>query len=47
MSVTGEFLQHTKETPLKPSLIIVTNAKENEIIDLIYKKMALFSPVPV
>ena len=36
MSVTREFLQPTKETPVKPSLLIVTNAKDNEIIDLIY-----------
>ena len=35
MSVTREFLQPTKET-IKPSLLIVTNAKDNEIIDLIY-----------
>ena len=36
VSVTREFLQPTKETPIKPSLLIVTNAKDNEIIDLIY-----------
>ena len=36
MSVTKEFLQLTKETPIKFSLLIVTNAKDNEIIDLIY-----------
>ena len=35
-SVTREFLQPTKETPIKPSLLIVTNAKDNEIVDLIY-----------
>ena len=36
VNVTKEFLQPTKETPIKPSLLIVTNAKDNEIIDLIY-----------
>ena len=30
MSVTREFLQPTEETPIKPSLSIVMNAKENE-----------------
>ena len=35
MSVTSEFLQPTKETPIKLSLLIVTNANDSEIIDLI------------
>ena len=35
VSVTREFLQPTKEMPIKPSLLIVTNAKDNEIFDLI------------
>ena len=29
--VTREFFQPTKETPIKPSLLILTNAKDNEI----------------
>ena len=33
MSVTREFLQPTEDTPVKLSLLIVTNAKDNEIID--------------
>ena len=36
MSVTREFLQPTEEMPIKPSLLIVMNAKENEIIYVIY-----------
>ena len=36
VSVTREFLQLTKEMPIKPSLLIVTNGKDNEIIYLIY-----------
>ena len=36
MSVTREVFQPTKETSIKPSLLILTNAKDNEIIDLIY-----------
>ena len=32
MSVTREFLQPTEETPIKPCLLIVMNAKENDII---------------
>ena len=41
VNVTKEFLQPTKETPIKPSLLIVTNAKDNEIIDLIYNHASL------
>ena len=41
MSVKREFLQPTEETPIKPSLLIVTNAKDNEIIDLIYDHASL------
>ena len=41
MSVTREFLQLIKETPIKPSLLIVTNAEDNEIIDLIYNHASL------
>ena len=36
VSVTREFHQPTKERPIKPSLLILTNVKGNEIIDLIY-----------
>ena len=42
MSVTRAFLQPTKEMSIKPSLVIVTNAKDNEIIDLIYNHASLF-----
>ena len=35
VSIASKFLQPTKETPIKPSLVIVTNAKDKEIIDLI------------
>ena len=41
VSVTTEFLHPTKEMPTKPSLVIVTNAKDNEIIDLIYDHASL------
>ena len=41
MSVTKEFLQLTKEMPIKPSLLIVMNAKDNEIIDLSYDNASL------
>ena len=41
VSVTREFLQATKETPIKPSLLIVMNAKDNDIIDLIYDHTSL------
>ena len=36
MSVTREVFQLTKETPIKSSILILTNSKDNEIIDLIY-----------
>ena len=36
VSVTREVFQPTKETTIKPSLLILTNAKDNGIIDLIY-----------
>ena len=41
MSVTREFLQHTEETPIMLSLLIVMNAKENEIIYVIYDHASL------
>ena len=41
VSVTREFHQPTKETPIKPSLLIVTNPKDNEIIGQIYDDVSL------
>ena len=41
VSVTRGFLQLTEETPIEPSLLIVTNAKDNEIVDLIYDHASL------
>ena len=41
MSATREFLQSTEETAIKPSLLIVMNAKENEIIYVIYDHASL------
>ena len=41
MSVTREFLQPTEETSIKPSLLTVMNAKENEIIYVIYDHASL------
>ena len=41
MSVTREFLQPTEETPITPYLLIVMNAKENEIIYVIYDHASL------
>ena len=41
VSVTREFLQPINETFSKLSLLIVTNAKDNEMIDLIYKHASL------
>ena len=41
MSVTREVFQPTKGTPIKLSLLILTNAKDNEIIDLIYDHASL------
>ena len=43
MSVTREFLQPTEETPIKPCLLVVMNAKENEIIYVIYGHASLGS----
>ena len=40
-SVTRDVFQPTIETPIKPSLLILTNAKDNEIIDLIYDHASL------
>ena len=40
-SVTREFFQPTKEMPIKPSLLILTNAKDSEIIDIIYDHASL------
>ena len=42
-SVTREVFQPTKETPIKPSLLILTNAKDSEIIDLIYDHDSLIT----
>ena len=33
MSVTREVFQPTREMPVKPSLLILMNAKDNEIIN--------------
>ena len=41
MSVTREVFQPTKETPIKPSLLILANAKDNDIINLIYDHASL------
>ena len=41
VSVTREIFQPTKETPIKNSLLIFTNAKDNEIIDIIYDRASL------
>ena len=41
VSVAREFLQLTKEALIKPSLLIVTNAKDPEITDLIYDHASL------
>ena len=41
VSVTREVFQSTKETPMKPSLLILTNAKDNEKIYLIYDHASL------
>ena len=40
-SITREVLQPTKETPNKTSLLMLTNAKDNKIIDLIYDHASL------
>ena len=36
VSVTRKVFQTIEGPPIKPSLLILTNAKANEIIDLIY-----------
>ena len=41
VSVIREFLQPTEETPIKPCLLIVMNAKDNEIIYVIYDHPSL------
>ena len=50
VSVTREVFQPTQETPIKPFLLILTNAKDNEIltnakhneiIDLVYNHASL------
>ena len=41
MNVTREFLQPTEETNIKPCFLIVMNAKENEIIYVIYDHASL------
>ena len=41
VSVIREVFQSTKETPIQPSLLILTNPKDNEIIDLIYDHASL------
>ena len=41
MSVTREVFQRTKEMPIKPYLLILTNAEGNEIIDLICDNASL------
>ena len=41
MSVTKEVLQPTKELPIKPSLLILANARDNEIVDQIYDHASL------
>ena len=41
VSVTRGFLQPTEETPIEPSLLIFMNAKENEIIYVIYEHASL------
>ena len=41
VSVTREVFQPTKEAPIKPSLVTLTNAKDNEILDPIYDYASL------
>ena len=36
VSVTSEVFQPPKEKPIKSSLLILTNAKDNQVVDLIY-----------
>ena len=41
MSVTREAFHPTKEMPIKSSLFILMNAKDNEIMNLIYDHASL------
>ena len=41
VSARRKVFQPTKETPIKPSLLIITNAKDNDITDLIYVYVSL------
>ena len=41
VSVTKELFQPTKETPIQHSLLILTNPKDNETIDLIHDNASL------
>ena len=41
VSVTRAVFQPAKETLIKPSLLILTNAKDSEIIDLIHDHASL------
>ena len=41
VSVTREVFQPTKVTPIKSFLLILMNAEDNEIIDLIYDYASL------
>ena len=41
--VAGEVFQPTNETPIKPSFLILKNAKDNEITDLIYDHSSLIT----
>ena len=41
MNVTRTVFQPTRKTPIKPSLKILANAKDNEIIDLTYDHASL------
>ena len=41
VSVTREVFQPTKETPIKLSLLMLTNVKDNGVIDLIYDHASL------
>ena len=43
VTATIEAFQPTKKTTIKPSVLIFTNAKDNEIIDLIYDHASLIT----
>ena len=43
VTATIEVFQPTKETTIKPSVLIFTNAEDNEIIDLIYDHASLIT----